>query len=72
MAWEIHSDFSSSNIASLRYDDVTSTLEVTFLSGAVYQYYDVPSNIWDGLKNAGSKGTFMHQSVKGYYRYSRV
>ena len=33
---------SSSNIASIGYDPDNQVLEIEFLSGAVYQYYDVP------------------------------
>ena len=39
---------SSSNIASIGYDPDNLVLEIEFLSGAVYQYYDVPQSIYDG------------------------
>ena len=40
---------SSSNIASIGYDPDNQVLEIEFLSGAVYQYYDVPQSVYDGL-----------------------
>jgi len=64
----------SSNIASIGYDPVTSTLEIEFHSGARYQYFAVPQEIYDGLMNAPSKGAFFHQFIKGigyqYWRFS--
>ena len=72
MAWEEYRDFSSSNISQMRYDSETLTMEIAFSSGGVYQYYDVPDHVWAGMKAAPSKGTYLHQAVKGHFRYSRV
>lgn len=72
MSWESYSDFSSSNILHLRYNSNTSTLEVTFHNGGVYQYYDVPQHEWDGFKIADSKGRYLHTNIKGVYRYARI
>lgn len=63
---------SSSNIASVGYDPVTSTLEVEFLDGAVYQYYGVPQNMFDQLMQEASKGRFLNTYIKNAYSYSRV
>lgn len=62
----------SSNIASVGYDEKTETLEVEFLSGAVYQYYGVPKNIHEELMKAQSKGQFLNTYIKNAYPYSRV
>ena len=62
----------SSNIASIGYDAGTETLEVEFLSGAIYQYYNVPQNMYDQLMRAGSKGRFLNTYIKNAYPYSRV
>lgn len=61
---------SSSNIASIGYED--GTLEVEFLNGSVYQYFDVPEPVYQGLMNTDSHGQFLHQVVKGNYRYARL
>ena len=48
-------------------------LEIEFLNGAVYQYYDVPQSIYDGLMAADSHGKFLASYVKkGGYRYAQV
>ena len=62
----------SSNISSIGYDADTDTLEVEFLSGAIYQYYNVPQNMYDQLMQAGSKGRFLNTYIKNAYPYSRV
>lgn len=62
----------SSNISSFGYDAGTETLEVEFLSGAIYQYYNVPQNMYDQLMQAGSKGRFLNTYIKNAYPYSRV
>ena len=72
MAWETFDNFQSSNIALLKYDSETWTLEVTFHGGSTYHYFDVPENIWDGLKNADSQGVFLNAQIKGHFRYSKV
>lgn len=62
----------SSNITSIGYDPAIETLEVEFWSGSVYQYYNVPENIYEQLKKASSKGRFLHTYIKNAYPYSRV
>lgn len=62
----------SSNLASVGYEVTSQTLEVEFLNGSVYQYYNVPQNIYDELMRAGSKGRFLNTYVKNAFPYSRV
>lgn len=63
----------SSNIASIGYDSNSQTLEVEFLNGAIYQYYDVPEALYEGLMSADSHGTFLSEHIKkGGYRYERL
>ena len=64
---------SSSNIASIGYDPDNQVLEIEFLSGAVYQYYDVPQSVYDGLMAADSHGKFLDVYIKkGGYRYTKI
>jgi hypothetical protein len=69
---EHYTNFSSSNVARISYEETSSTLEVEFHNGSIYQYYDVPQQIWSAFKDAPSKGQFIHHSLKGQYRYARV
>ena len=62
----------SSNVASAGYDDKTCTLEIEFRNGGIYQYFDVPRSIYDQLIGGGSAGSFLHQQIRGVFRYARV
>ena len=62
----------SSNVAEITYDDQTQTLQVEFKNGGVYQYFDVPQNIYDAFASAESKGRFLISQIKGAFRYARV
>lgn len=72
MAWEAFENFESSNISTLRYDDETWTMEVIFLGGSTYHYFDVPAETWDGIKSAPSQGIYLNAEVKGRFTYAKV
>ncbi len=63
---------SSSNIAQIGYSPESSTLEILFHTGSVYQYFNVPASVYSALMNAYSKGTYFAQSIKNSYRYIQV
>ena len=62
----------SSNLESVGYDSETETLEVEFSSGSIYQYYNVPDNMYEQLMQADSKGGFLNTHIKNAYPFSRV
>lgn len=62
----------SSNIASLGYDEPSQTLEVEFMNGMIYQYYNVGSALYEELMRAPSKGQFLNFNIRNAYPYSRV
>jgi len=62
----------SSNIGTIGYDVGSQTLEIEFLNGGVYQYFDVPKHVYDDLMGASSHGQYLAQNIKGHYRYSKV
>ena len=63
---------SSSNLRSVGYDPTTRTLEIEFHSSGIYQYYDVPQSIYDGLMAAASHGTYFDSHIKHVFRYAKV
>ena len=64
---------SSSNIASIGYDPKQMILEVEFLNGSIYQYYDVPEALYEGIMSAESHGKYLNEYIKkGGYRFERV
>jgi hypothetical protein len=62
----------SSNVQSVGYDGATTVLEVEFANGSVYQYFDVPQVMYDGLLSAPSVGSFLNANIKGHFRYARA
>lgn len=63
---------SSSTIASVGFDSSTSTLEIEFHDGRLYQYYDVPEHVYQALMGAASLGAYLSSAIKGTYRYARL
>jgi hypothetical protein len=63
---------SSSNIAAVGHDESSQTLEIEFLNGSVYEYYDVPEYVYQELISAPSVGGYFAQRIKNVYGFSRV
>jgi hypothetical protein len=62
----------SSNIASIGYAPHTETLEIEFLHGGLYQYYDVPKHVYDELMAADSHGRYFNAYVKPTYNFNKA
>lgn len=59
----------SSNIASIGYDEATSELYITFLgSGRTYKYENVPPGEFAALERAGSAGSYFAENIKNQYK----
>jgi hypothetical protein len=55
------------------YDEEQQILEIEFTNGAVYRYFDVPTQVYRGLMAAESHGRYFHQHVRGEgYRYQEI
>lgn len=63
---------SSSNIASVGYDSGRKILEVEFHHGAIYQYFNVPKEVYEGLISAGSHGSYFYHNIKDEYKFNRL
>jgi hypothetical protein len=62
----------SSSIRSIGYSPTEAILEIEFLKGGIYQYYDVPQFEFDNLMDAESKGKHAIQNIYKVYRYARI
>ena len=62
---------SSSNLASVGYDADNEILEVEFNNGGVYQYFDVPAEIYEDLMNAPSHGQYFSANIRNDYEYEK-
>lgn len=61
----------SSNLVSVGYDAETQTLRIQFHNG-IYDYYNVPARIYQGLMSAASHGEYHAAYIKNSYRYRRI
>jgi hypothetical protein len=62
----------SSNVRSIGYDATSSTLEVEFNSGGLYQYSGVPETVYAALMRASSKGNYLNNHIKDRYHCQHV
>lgn len=62
----------STVIQHIDYFQETRILRVEFLSGLIYDYKEVPPEVYRSLKIAGSKGRFLNFHIKGKFEYDRV
>ena len=62
----------STVISSINYDAATSTLKITFVSGMIYDYKNVPEKVYHALKTSGTKGICLNQHIKGKYLFEKI
>ena len=62
----------STVISKINYDAATSTLRITFVSGMIYDYKNVPEEIYHALKTSGAKGIYLNQHIKGKYPFEKI
>jgi len=62
----------SSVVSRFHYYPESATLRVVFVSGMIYDYKKVPERIYQDMKNATSKGTYLNKHVKGIYDFEKV
>jgi hypothetical protein len=62
----------SSVVSTMSYDASTSTLRVIFVSGMIYEYKDVPEEVYIAMKTSGAKGIYLNQHIKGRYRFEKI
>ena len=63
---------SSSSIASVGYNEENEILEIEFHHGAIYRYFNVPKEVFKGLMNAESKGSYFMYNIKNEYEAKQI
>src|SRR5262245_59378244 len=58
----------SSAIAKIGYSKRRHILEIDFVNGAVYRYFDVPLSMYRDLISAESKARFYDSNIRKHYR----
>jgi hypothetical protein len=63
---------SSTSIRSVGYDLASQTLEIEFQTGEVYDYFDVPREVYVDFMHADSHGGYFTKSIRDQYRYQHL
>jgi hypothetical protein len=58
----------SSAIAKVGYSKRRHILEIEFVNGAVYRYFELPITVYHDLTSAESKARFYDSNIRGHYR----
>lgn len=61
-----------SNICNFKYYVSSETIEIEFINGKVYQYFDVPKEIACSGFNTLSLGSWLHRNIRGKFRYCQI
>lgn len=62
----------SASVKSVGYDVSSETLELEYVNGSVYQYYEVPQPTYAGLMAASSIGNYVNTEIKPYFDFAEV
>ena len=68
----LSSSFDSRCLLSGLYLPLIQRLYLTFTSGSLYYYDDVPYETWDSLSHSLSKGHFFFYQIRSEYHFTRV
>lgn len=61
----------SSIIKSVGYDAKEEILEIELATGTIYQYLQVPINVFESFMAAESKGIY-YNSIKNNFEYKKI
>lgn len=64
--------FSGSNILNINYDSFERKLDVYFLGGGRYHFFDVPNTIYEELLLSKNKSEVFNEKIKDIYEYKKI
>jgi hypothetical protein len=59
-------------ISKIEYEPVSLVLRVIFVSGAIYEYKNVPPEVYNALKTSDAKGIYLNRHIKGNYPFEKI
>ena len=62
----------SASVRSVGYHVAERTLELEYVNGSVYRYYDVPQPTYAGLLAAPSIGAYVNAEIKPYFEFAEI
>lgn len=68
----IEVDVESSNLDKAVYNTETKNLRVTFKTGNIYEYDDVPWDVFTKFRMAESQGKYFNANISRKYTYKKI
>lgn len=62
----------STVISAMKYDVETAILQITFVTGLVYHYKNVPETVYNELRSSKTKGIYFNRHIKDNFEFERV
>jgi len=62
----------STVVSYMHYYPETSTLRIGYVSGMVYDYKNVPEEVYAAMKASFSKGAYFNLHIKNNYSFEKV
>lgn len=66
------SQVQSKNILQIGYDPAKHVLRILFTTGNIYEYDNVPEEIYRMFMSSSSKGFFFRDQIKFRYNYKKI
>jgi hypothetical protein len=62
----------STTLAAIAYDPALQALHIRFRTSALYCYFGVPRNVYEGLLAADSKGNYFNRYIRGQFPFRKL
>jgi len=62
----------SSNLKAASYDTISKVLTTTFNNGSIYEYYDVPWELFTKFRMSESQGKHFNTNISKNYKYKKI
>lgn len=69
---KIINEIQSSNIKKTEYDTESKKLLITFNNGALYEYDEVPHQLYTQFRMSESQGKFFSTKISKNYKYKKI
>jgi hypothetical protein len=69
---KIINEIQSTNIKKTEYDTESKKLLVTFNNGALYEYDEVPHQLYTQFRMTESQGKFFSTKISKNYKYKKI
>lgn len=69
---KIINEIKSTNLKKSEYDTETKKMTVTFNSGSVYEYNEIPHQLYTQFRMSESQGKFFSSKIAKTFKYKKI